>query len=95
MRKPAAVYIFFCILAGLGSLVFLTIHDYDVFRTILPGVIFFSVLGVVAESQSLAIDEHKAISIAFAIDICALLLFGLAGAAWVSFWYGILLRYGF
>lgn len=85
MRKPAAIYIAFCILAGLGSLVFLTVHDFEILRTIYPGVLFFSVLGVVAESQSLAIDENKAISIAFAIDICALLLFGLAGAAWVSF----------
>lgn len=85
MRKTAAVYISFCILAGLGSLVFLTVLEWDILSSILPGVIFFSILGVIAESQSLAIDEDKAISIAFAIDISALLLFGLSAAVWVSF----------
>lgn len=85
MRKTAAVYNYICILAGLGLLVFLTVRDAELLGSVIIGVVFFSVLGVIAESQSLAIDEDKAISIAFAIDISALLLFGLAGAAWVSF----------
>lgn len=85
MRKVAAVYNVICILTGMGALVYLTIRDAQLLGSVIAGVIFFAVLGVIAESQSLAIDENKAISIAFAIDISALLLFGLAAAAWVSF----------
>ncbi|MEA4888935.1 MAG: HD-GYP domain-containing protein [Clostridiaceae bacterium] len=87
MRKTAAVYLFVCITAGLGALVGLTITQSATLAQseVLGGVLFLSILGVIAESQSLAIDENKAISIAFAIDISALLLFGLAPAVWVSF----------
>ncbi len=87
MKKAAIIYISLCIVAALGLLVGISVQQSD---TLLPiniigGVLFLSVLGVIAESQSLAIDENKAISIAFAIDISALLLFGLAAGAWVSF----------
>ncbi|NLO36096.1 MAG: HD-GYP domain-containing protein [Clostridiaceae bacterium] len=85
MRKTATAYNILCILAGLGSLTYLTVRDADHLGLYVAGIVFFSLLGVIAESQSLAIDEDKAISIAFAIDISALLLFGLTAAAWVSF----------
>ncbi len=73
-------------MAGLGLLLWLTVRDAEQLGTVIFGVIFFSILGVIAESQSLAIDENKALSIAFAIDISALLMFGLTAAAWVSFY---------
>ena len=85
MRKSALVYIYLCIVGGLGLLAYLTVRDFAILRLIPGAVLYLAVLGVVAESQSLAIDEDKALSIAFAIDISALLLFGLAAAAWVSF----------
>ena len=85
MRKTASIYITLCIVAGLGALFVFTFLQREIILSVIAGVLFLSVLGVVAESQSLAIDENKAISIAFAIDISALLLFGLAPALWVSF----------
>ena len=85
MRKTASIYIAICIIAGLGALFVFTFLQRETLWSVVLGVLFLSVLGVVAESQSLAIDEDKAISIAFAIDISALLLFGLAPALVVSF----------
>lgn len=85
MRKTASIYITLCIVAGLGALFIFTFLQREIILSVIAGVLFLSVLGVIAESQSLAIDENKAISIAFAIDISALLLFGLAPALWVSF----------
>ncbi len=85
MRKSVASYMVFCILLGMGSLVFLTVRDFQSLKSMFVEVLFFSLLGVIAESQSLAIDENKAISISFAIGVIALLLFGLVGAAWVAF----------
>lgn len=85
MRKTASIYIALCIIAGLGALFVFTFLQRETLWSVITGVLFLSILGVVAESQSLAIDEDKAISIAFAIDISALLLFGLAPALVVSF----------
>lgn len=85
MRKTASIYIAICIIAGLGALFVFTFLQRETLWSVVTGVLFLSILGVVAESQSLAIDEDKAISIAFAIDISALLLFGLAPALVVSF----------
>lgn len=51
----------------------------------LAGIAFMSVLGAVAESQSVAIDESKAISIAVAINLSALLIYGITAAAIVAF----------
>lgn len=85
MKRIATVYMTLCIGSGLGVLAWLTVIEIETLVSVLGGVVFFSVLGVIAESQSLAVDENKAISIAFAIDISALLLFGAAAAAWVSF----------
>ena len=85
MRKTASIYIATCIITGLGALFVFTFLQRDILMSVITGVLFLSILGVVAESQSLAIDEDKAISIAFAIDISALLLFGLAPALFVSF----------
>lgn len=51
----------------------------------LAGIVFMSMLGVVAESQSVAIDESKAISIAVAINLSALLIYGITAAAIVAF----------
>ncbi len=93
MKKSAVVYIAFCITLGIGLLIFLTIQEINYLsqysipevRNIILGVAFLSVLAAIAESQSLALDENKAISIAFAISFSALLIYGLAAAAWVSF----------
>lgn len=85
MRKAAKIYILLCILAGMGALIYLTVRDAAQLKPMWAGILFFTVLGVIAESQSVAIDEDKALSIAFAIDIAALLLFGLTAAVWVSF----------
>ena len=85
MKKIAKTYNAVCIITGMGLLLWLTIRDAQQISGMMFGIIFFSVLGVIAESQSLAIDENKALSIAFAIDISALLMFGLTAAAWVSF----------
>ena len=70
---------------GIGLLIALTILQRQVIAANILGILFLAVLGIIAESQGLAIDEDRAISIAFAIDISALLMFGLAPAAWVSF----------
>ncbi len=85
MRRALQAYIAVIILAGLGLMAGLTFVRASVLLSILSGVIFLAVLGVIAESQGIAIDNDKAISISFAINISALLLFGLAPAAWVSF----------
>ena len=93
MRKSAIAYIAFCISFGLGLLIFLSIQDYHhlialpgvQLSNVLLGVVFLSALAAIAESQSLALDENKAISIAFAISFSTLLVYGLAAAAWVSF----------
>ena len=85
MKKITCIYIYLCIAAGLGLLLYLTVQELQLMRSVIGAVIYLGLLGVVAESQSLAIDDDKALSIAFAIDISALLLFGLAPAAWVSF----------
>ncbi len=85
MKRAAYIYIFLCIAAGMGLLAHLTMQELQLMRSIIGAVFYLGLLGVIAESQSLAIDDDKALSIAFAIDISALLLFGLAPAAWVSF----------
>lgn len=85
MRKTLQIYIAVTILSGFGLLAGLTAMRISMLLPILSGVAFLAVLGVVAESQGIAIDNDKAISISFAINISALLLFGLAPAAWVSF----------
>ena len=93
MRKTAVIYIAFCISLGLGLLVFLSIRDFNYLSAtlgrrvadIIPGILFLSALAAIAESQSFAIDENKALSIAFAISFSALIIYGLAAAAWVAF----------
>ena len=92
MRKSATAYISFSILLGFGLFIYLCINDPHLVidprfsnAEIFIGVIILSILGAIAESLSMAVDENKAISISFAIDISALLLFGLAPAAIVAF----------
>jgi hypothetical protein len=95
MKKSAIAYIILCIIVGMGLLIF---HCYDDFTrfindpligqdiwNIVIGILFLSVLAAIAESQSLSIDGNKAISIAFAICFSALLVYGFAAAAIVSF----------
>lgn len=85
VKKAGTVYLLICIAAGIGLLIQQTVLNLNQLYTILPAVLYFSFLAVIAESQGLAIDDDKAISIAFAIDISALLLFGLPAAVLVSF----------
>lgn len=85
MKQSTSAYVTLEITLGLSLLLSLSIWEYHSLQANLVGVVFLALLGVVAESQSLAIDDNKAISIAFAIDISALFMFGLASAAWVSF----------
>ena len=92
MRKSATAYISFSILLGFGLFICLCINDSNLAidskfsnTEVYVGVIILSILGAIAESLSMAVDENKAISISFAIDISALLLFGLAPAAIVAF----------
>ena len=84
MRKTAVIYIAFCISLGLGLLVFLSIRDFNYLSAVLgrraadiiPGILFLSALAAIAESQSFAIDESKALSIAFAVSFSALIIYG-------------------
>lgn len=85
VKKTGTIYLLVCIAAGIGLMVQQTVLNISPLSTILPAVLYFSLLAVIAESQGLAIDDDKAISISFAIDISALLLFGLPAAVWVSF----------
>lgn len=85
MKRATHIYLFCEILAGFGLLALFSWNESQVLLRYWPGILFLGLLSVIAESQSLAVDDNKAISIAFAIDISALLLYGLAPAAWVSF----------
>ncbi|MDD4681783.1 MAG: HD-GYP domain-containing protein [Eubacteriales bacterium] len=85
MKRATQIYLFFIISAGLAILAYYTLSDIQHMIQILAGVLFMALLGAVAESQSVAIDESKAISIAVAINLSALLIYGAAGAAWVAF----------
>lgn len=85
MRRTLQIYVAVIILIGFGLLAGLTALHISELSLIMTGIVFLAVLGVIAESQGIAIDNDKAISISFAINISALMLFGLAPAAWVSF----------
>jgi hypothetical protein len=85
MSRALKVYVAVIILSGIGLLAGLTVLRISELIPILSGIVFLAILGVIAESQGIAIDNDKAISISFAINISALLLFGLVPAAWVSF----------
>ncbi|NCC47872.1 MAG: hypothetical protein EOM13_02315, partial [Clostridia bacterium] len=65
MKKAGTVYLLICIAAGIGLLIQQTVLNLNQLSTILPAVLYFSFLAVIAESQGLAIDDDKAISIAF------------------------------
>ncbi|NLW10651.1 MAG: hypothetical protein GX028_01370, partial [Clostridiaceae bacterium] len=85
MKRATRIFLFIIISAGLAILAYYTLSDISHIAQIFTGVIFMSALGAVAESQSVAIDENKAISIAVAINLSALLIYGSAGAVWVAF----------
>lgn len=85
MKTMTRIYLMLIILAGMGLLVTASIVQADYMLQIVGGVVILGVFGVVAESQSVAIDDNKAISIAVAVNIGALLLYGLEAAAWVAF----------
>lgn len=85
MKRATQIYLIIIIGAGLTILAYYTLSDTSHMFQILTGIIFMSILGAVAESQSVAIDENKAISIAVAINLSALLIYGSAGAVWVAF----------
>ncbi len=93
MKKSAIIYIVVCSIIGLGLLFYISwidfqnainLNGFDSLRDMLLGITFLSVLAVIAESQSIAVDQNKAISIAFAISFSALLIYGMAAAAWVA-----------
>ncbi len=84
-NRSLKVYIYLIIIIGFALLLGLTFTRLDTLVPVLPGVAFLAFLAVIAESQGIAIDDDKAISISFAINISALLLFGITAAAWVSF----------
>lgn len=85
VNRGLRTYIYLTITAGFALLLGLTFTQFETLVPVLPSVLFLAVLAVIAESQGIAIDNDKAISISFAINISALLLFGIAAAAWVSF----------
>jgi len=85
MKKATRIYLFIIVTAGLVTMLALFFSNIDVLKSIFTGVLFMSLLGAVAESQSVAIDETKAISIAVAINLSALLIFGLTAAVLVAF----------
>ncbi len=85
MNRSLRIYIALTVLTGIGLLLGLTLLHLDEVLPVITGILFLAVLAVIAESQGIAIDNDKAISISFAINISALLLFGIVPAAWVSF----------
>lgn len=85
MKKATKVYLYLIISAGMATMLSMILINHDSLNAILSGILFMSMLGAVAESQSVAIDESKAISIAVAINLSALLIYGLSAAVLVAF----------
>ena len=63
MKKATRIYSFIIISAGLVTMLSMIFFNFDTLKTVIIGVLFMSMLGAVAESQSVAIDETKAITI--------------------------------
>lgn len=85
MKRSSIVYLVLVASAGLVLLGVVTILEWPALVSILPYLLFLAVLGAIAESQAVMIGEDKAITVAFANSLCALVLFGPAGTAWVLF----------
>lgn len=85
MKRATKIYLYIIIAAGIGTMLSMIILNIDSLRAVLTGVIFMSALGAAAESQSVAIDETKAISIAVAVNLSTLLVYGLTAAIMVAF----------
>lgn len=71
------------IAAGAAALFLLTLNKPITFN--FAGIAFLVLMATLAESQPVITDKDKTISVGFAIDLCALLLYGPVAAAWVVF----------
>ena len=85
MRRSWVIYLVTVIAVGFSSLVLLTLFDFRALMDPLGGVLFLAVMGTLAESQAVVISKDRAITVAFAINLCALLMYGPVPAAWVVF----------
>jgi putative nucleotidyltransferase with HDIG domain len=85
MKRATRTYLYLISAAGIITMIAMIFFNSDSIGGYLAGIVFMSMLGVVAESQSVAIDESKAISIAVAINLSALLIYGITAAAIVAF----------
>lgn len=70
---------------GLGgaALIYVTLTQPITFN--FASFIFLLFMATIAESQPVVTEQDKSISVGFAIDLCALILFGPLAAAWIVF----------
>ncbi|OQB47911.1 MAG: Cyclic di-GMP phosphodiesterase response regulator RpfG [Firmicutes bacterium ADurb.Bin153] len=68
---------------GAAALVYITLTQPITFN--FANFLFLVLMATLAESQPVITDQEKTISVGFAIDLCALLLYGPLAAAWVVF----------
>ena len=71
------------IAAGAAALVYVTLTQPIKFD--FASFAFLALMATLAESQPVVTDKDKTISVGFAFDLCALLLYGPLAAAWVVF----------
>ena len=85
MRRAWILYVGISIALGLAALALLTVGEAAAVAANWKGLLFLAAMGALAESQAVVISKDRAITVAFAVNLCALLMFGPIIAAWVVF----------
>ncbi len=85
MRRIWILYVGTLIALGLAALALLSFLEFDSVSASWKNLLFLAVMGALAESQAVVISKDRAITVAFAVNLCALLMFGPVTAAWVVF----------
>ncbi|MBB6216448.1 putative nucleotidyltransferase with HDIG domain [Anaerosolibacter carboniphilus] len=81
---PFKLKLYTSFIIGLG-LCYLGLAISDIDYTIIPDIVFFSILGMIAEGLNIRIKGSTAISVNFAIGLAAMLLFRPGTAAFIGF----------
>ncbi len=84
MRRIWVLYLGITVAVGLVALGVLTWFARDAVLANWKALLFLAAMGAIAESQAVVISKDRAITVAFAVNLCALLMFGPVPAAWVA-----------
>lgn len=83
LRLTDKQFRYLVIATGTAALIYMTLTQPITFN--FANFVFLVLMATLAESQPVITDSEKTISVGFAIDLCALLLYGPMAAAWVVF----------